>query len=41
AQGIVVACAEGAIRLTCVQRAGGRPVSAADYLNAHPELRTP
>lgn len=41
AQGIVVACAEGAIRLTRVQRAGGRPVSAADYLNAHPELRTP
>ncbi|MDZ4349759.1 MAG: methionyl-tRNA formyltransferase [Xanthomonadaceae bacterium] len=41
AQGIVVACAEGAIRLIRVQRAGGRPVSAADYLNAHPELRTP
>ncbi len=38
--GIDVACGEGALRLRTVQRAGGKPVSAADYLNAHPQLRT-
>ncbi len=37
--GIVVACGEGALRLEVVQRDGGRPVTAADYLNAHPGLR--
>ena len=39
-EGIDVACGEGALRLRTVQRAGGKPVSAADYLNAHPQLRT-
>jgi methionyl-tRNA formyltransferase len=34
--GIDVACGEGALRLTRVQREGGRPVAAADYLNARP-----
>jgi methionyl-tRNA formyltransferase len=37
--GIDVACAEGALRLTSVQRAGGRRIGAADYLNARPELK--
>ena len=38
-EGIDVACAEGALRLTAVQRAGGRRIGAADYLNARPELK--
>ena len=37
--GIDVACAEGALRITAVQRAGGRRITAGDYLNARPELR--
>lgn len=37
--GIDVACGEGALRLQTLQRAGGKPVSAADYLNAHPQLK--
>ncbi|URL58384.1 methionyl-tRNA formyltransferase [Luteibacter flocculans] len=37
--GIDIACAEGALRLIAVQRAGGRRISAADYLNARPELK--
>jgi methionyl-tRNA formyltransferase len=38
-QGIDVACGEGVLRLTKLQRAGGRVVTAADYLNARPELK--
>lgn len=37
--GIDVACGEGALRIQRLQRAGGRVVSAADYLNARPELK--
>lgn len=35
AQGMDVACGEGVLRLTRVQRPGGRPMDAADYLHAH------
>ncbi len=34
--GIVVACGAGAVRLTRLQKAGGRPLSARDYLNGNP-----
>jgi len=37
--GIDIACARGVLRLTSVQRPGGRPIGAADYLNARPELK--
>jgi methionyl-tRNA formyltransferase len=31
-----VACGEGVLRLLSLQRDGGRPLSAAEYLNARP-----
>ncbi len=37
--GIDIACGEGMLRVLKLQRAGGRVISAADYLNARPELR--
>jgi methionyl-tRNA formyltransferase len=37
--GIDIACADGVLRLTSVQRPGGRPIGAADYLNARPDLK--
>ncbi|TCV96310.1 methionyl-tRNA formyltransferase [Luteibacter rhizovicinus] len=37
--GLDIACAEGALRLLAVQRAGGRRIGVVDYLNARPELR--
>jgi methionyl-tRNA formyltransferase len=38
-EGIDIACGEGALRLSQLQRDGGRPISAADYLNARADLR--
>lgn len=38
--GIDVACGEGVLRITALQRAGGKRITAADYLNARPELRS-
>ena len=38
--GIDIACGEHALRVTALQRAGGKRITAADYLNARPELRT-
>jgi methionyl-tRNA formyltransferase len=35
-EGIDVACGKGALRITRLQREGGRPVDAIDYLNARP-----
>jgi len=37
--GIDLACGTGALRITAVQRAGGKRIGAVDYLNARPELR--
>jgi len=37
--GIDLACGDGVLRVLKLQRAGGRVISAADYLNARPELR--
>jgi methionyl-tRNA formyltransferase len=37
--GIDLACGRGALRVTAVQRAGGKRIGAIDYLNARPELR--
>jgi methionyl-tRNA formyltransferase len=34
--GFDVACGEGALRVRVIQLPGGRPISASDYLNAHP-----
>jgi len=36
--GIDVACADGVLRITALQRDGGRRIGAADYLNARPDL---
>ncbi|MBE1162319.1 methionyl-tRNA formyltransferase [Dyella acidiphila] len=37
--GIDIACIDGVLRVTALQRAGGKRITAADYLNARPELR--
>jgi len=37
--GIDIACGQGALRITAVQRAGGKRIGTTDYLNARPELR--
>ncbi len=38
ADGIDVACGEGVLRITQIQRDGGRRMPVADWLNARPEL---
>ncbi len=38
-KGIDIACKAGILRVRVVQRAGGRRISATDYVNARPELR--
>ena len=37
--GIDIACGDGALRLQRVQRAGGRAIDVADFLNARSDLR--
>ncbi|HEX7129195.1 MAG TPA: methionyl-tRNA formyltransferase [Rhodanobacteraceae bacterium] len=37
--GIDIACGDGVLRILKLQRAGGRVIGAADYLNARAELR--
>lgn len=37
--GIDLACGVGALRITAMQRPGGKRIEARDYLNARPELR--
>jgi len=36
ADGIVVACSEGALRITELQKPGSRRVASADFLSGHP-----
>ncbi len=37
--GIDIACGEGALRVRVLQREGGKAITAADFLNARPQLR--
>jgi methionyl-tRNA formyltransferase len=37
--GVDLACGSGALRITSLQRPGGKRISAADYLNSRTELR--
>ncbi|MGO4551104.1 methionyl-tRNA formyltransferase [Lysobacter sp. 2RAF19] len=37
--GIDIACGEGALRIRVLQRAGGKAITAADYLNGRRDLR--
>lgn len=39
--GIDVVTGKGILRLLKIQRAGGKPISIGDFLNAHPELKKP
>lgn len=36
---LVIACGEGALAILRLQRAGGRVIDGADYVNARPELK--
>ncbi len=38
-EGIDIACGEGALRIRVLQREGGKAITAADFLNARPQLR--
>jgi methionyl-tRNA formyltransferase len=37
--GIDLACSDGVLRVTRIQRDGGKPISAAEYMNARGELK--
>jgi methionyl-tRNA formyltransferase len=37
--GIEIACGDGSLLITAVQRAGGKRIEARDYVNARPDLR--
>ncbi|TWI14447.1 methionyl-tRNA formyltransferase [Aerolutibacter ruishenii] len=39
-EGLDVACGEGALRIRVLQRDGGKAITAADYLNGRPDLRS-
>jgi methionyl-tRNA formyltransferase len=39
-EGLDVACGEGVLRIRALQREGGKAITAADYLNGRPDLRT-
>ncbi len=39
-EGIDIACGEGALRIRTLQRAGGKAITAADYLNARGALKS-
>jgi len=38
ANGLDIACGQGTLRLLCIQRDGGKPISAADWCNARRDL---
>lgn len=38
--GLDMACGEGVLRIRVVQREGGKAITAADYLNGRPDLRS-
>lgn len=38
--GLDVACGDGVLRIRALQREGGKAITAADYLNGRPDLRT-
>ncbi|HEY1139219.1 MAG TPA: methionyl-tRNA formyltransferase [Lysobacter sp.] len=38
--GLDMACGEGVLRIRVLQREGGKAITAADYLNGRPDLRT-
>jgi methionyl-tRNA formyltransferase len=37
--GIDVACGDGVLRIVTLQREGGKAITAADFVNAHPQLK--
>ena len=39
-EGLDVACGEGVLRIRVLQRDGGKAITAADYLNGRPDLRS-
>jgi methionyl-tRNA formyltransferase len=38
--GLDVACGDGVLRIRTLQREGGKAITAADYLNGRPDLRS-